>query len=1019
MAEVDRQTRDAFGNISGPMMPPRAENASLPQEKKLDISDVPGLERPLKAGPNDVIVGEDELGNLIYYNPTRNFKYTVSLNPDQRTSRKRFQEDVVPEVKKYLSDPSLPSGKQALDFGKALITGAYDSIEGAVSGEGTYGDLLDTAGTATLGSQAIKARGTSTASAPTESVREVTTENLSSPPLEIDVTDLFKNPTMNPSEWFDSQILNLEDQRSWAGPSFKEGVEAKLTAINALGKDQLLALAENMPHYNDPGLKGYNKNLDLIADSLNIYPPHLKELLNDLSMAYPKKPDPGLQDLTGTNLPLKAPIGERGSPTGKTRSSDKKAEALGFKDTVYHTTLNEDGFTKFDVDKSLPGHGKAAQDYLGVHVGTPRAAAERNFGVGASKDNPAGQTLELRARTDKPLTGEGLAKILGLSPEDYHLGLKKEPFTEEEIGYFISDYEDLFVKNNPNFRGDPRELATKELRKKLAENDYTHIPYINSVEDAGSTSFIMLVDRPKNSPAVLRDVRAKFDPKKITDPDLRFAKGGLAENTMERQMNKLFAEGGINTQETNVDPVSGNEVPPGSLPSEVRDDIDAKLSGGEYVVPADVLRYYGVSFFEKLRKKAKEGLSEMDADGRIGGGKPEEEEGDDFPFSVEELETEDEVAFAEGGMTQAPKATGFNFDDFSYGSTNVMGQTTSGTQIKKYKDKDGNVVQVLFIDGKPVIDVDALGYTEYKEETPVATGEDVKAPEVQKESSSDRDPPPDEAKGGTGGNAKGWAEKNYDAIEADPLGFGMNALKDTTGGFASKALGGVGALAGIPALAALGGIVKSTNAVQNIAEASAASVRAKAQGLDTTELDKAIEDAVNKLPGGPKFAVDNDLAGTGNNYLKGLEEVGRSRGTTPPVPPSTSGLISKPAGSTGSRTPSGGGASKPPASPAKLTSGGGGSDKDSGYQAPPATKTVSTPSGTKAVNTTPTTTGTRSYTAPTTQQLRDQKATSAGINVGAYNAATSTKKGTPMAKGGLVEKPQKVAKTKTTRKTKI
>jgi hypothetical protein len=41
----------------------------------------------------------------------------------------------------------------------------------------------------------------------------------------------------------------------------------------------------------------------------------------------------------------------------------------------------------------------------------------------------------------------------------------------------------------------------------------------------------------------------------------------------------------------------------------------------------------------------------MDADGRIGGGMPEEEEDeDDFPFSVEELEAEDEVTFAEGGF---------------------------------------------------------------------------------------------------------------------------------------------------------------------------------------------------------------------------------------------------------------------------------------------------------------------------------------------------------------------------------
>jgi len=75
------------------------------------------------------------------------------------------------------------------------------------------------------------------------------------------------------------------------------------------------------------------------------------------------------------------------------------------------------------------------------------------------------------------------------------------------------------------------------------------------------------------------------------------------------------------------DPVSGNDVPPGSLPKEVRDDIPARLSEGEYVVPADVVRYYGVKFFEDLRTQAKMGLQQMDADGRIGGEPIEPQQG--------------------------------------------------------------------------------------------------------------------------------------------------------------------------------------------------------------------------------------------------------------------------------------------------------------------------------------------------------------------------------------------------------
>ena len=89
--------------------------------------------------------------------------------------------------------------------------------------------------------------------------------------------------------------------------------------------------------------------------------------------------------------------------------------------------------------------------------------------------------------------------------------------------------------------------------------------------------------------------------------------------TQDEQMNMLMQQGGMQNDGMTRDPVSGNEVPPGSLAKEVRDDIPAQLSEGEYVVPADVVQYYGVKFFEDLRMEAKAGLKQMEETGRIGG----------------------------------------------------------------------------------------------------------------------------------------------------------------------------------------------------------------------------------------------------------------------------------------------------------------------------------------------------------------------------------------------------------------
>lgn len=123
----------------------------------------------------------------------------------------------------------------------------------------------------------------------------------------------------------------------------------------------------------------------------------------------------------------------------------------------------------------------------------------------------------------------------------------------------------------------------------------------------------------------------------------------------EAQMSALFEEGGIADDGMNVDPVSGNEIPPGSMASEVRDDIPAQLSEGEYVVPADVLRFYGVKFFEELRADAKMGLAGMEANGRIGGEPvPAEGQQEMSGLTPEEMSVLAEMGMAVGGMVPQP-----------------------------------------------------------------------------------------------------------------------------------------------------------------------------------------------------------------------------------------------------------------------------------------------------------------------------------------------------------------------------
>ena len=181
-----------------------------------------------------------------------------------------------------------------------------------------------------------------------------------------------------------------------------------------------------------------------------------------------------------------------------------------------------------------------------------------------------------------------------------------------------------------------------------------------------------------------------------------FNKGG---DIMEQQMEMAFMnEGGVLKDDgMRKDPVSGNDVPSGSMAKEVRDDIPAQLSEGEYVVPADVVRFHGVQKFEELRNQAKKGFGSMEADGRIGG-QPVD---DDFPIPVDQLQTYDEG----GDVDTYEEAFGQPFEAGQrYGST--LAPKGQGFELVTYTSPDGSrTIVIPHYNGKPMSAVPS-GFTE-------------------------------------------------------------------------------------------------------------------------------------------------------------------------------------------------------------------------------------------------------------------------------------------------------------------
>ena len=115
-----------------------------------------------------------------------------------------------------------------------------------------------------------------------------------------------------------------------------------------------------------------------------------------------------------------------------------------------------------------------------------------------------------------------------------------------------------------------------------------------------------------------------------------------------------FDEGGLMDEGGTVDPVSGNDVPPGSTQEEVRDDIPE----GEFVFPADVVRYIGLENLMRMRQEAKQGLAQMEAMGQMGNSEEATVE-DNLPFDMYDLDVEDDaVEMAQGGMPMPEDKSG-------------------------------------------------------------------------------------------------------------------------------------------------------------------------------------------------------------------------------------------------------------------------------------------------------------------------------------------------------------------------
>jgi len=241
--------------------------------------------------------------------------------------------------------------------------------------------------------------------------------------------------------------------------------------------------------------------------------------------------------------------------------------------------------------------------------------------------------------------------------------------------------------------GEIKDLDVEEIRDKAAK-------YLNDPEWT-QVGF----DPRRQGGFYVRSGENKHVPVREADEVIQIGPLVLAKNAKLDMEHKGYNEGGAVTDmeeemndmllEEQVDPVSGNTAPVGALPSEVRDDIDIRVSENEYVIPAYAVRYFGEDFFDELLGSAKEGWERI-------------KEGDELPFRDDELEVESDddkeelkEGYAEGGNipeTEVPKPVGGGYGQ--YGGT---GAVYTGFEPRTFVNPDtGREVVIFFFNGRPI-----------------------------------------------------------------------------------------------------------------------------------------------------------------------------------------------------------------------------------------------------------------------------------------------------------------------------
>jgi hypothetical protein len=195
---------------------------------------------------------------------------------------------------------------------------------------------------------------------------------------------------------------------------------------------------------------------------------------------------------------------------------------------VFHGTVSPTGIKQF---RQIPG-GAGWNDVPGPHVGTLEAATQRiEAKLGPKFEAVPKYNRKTQEELVDKMESAGSIMPLQMQMKKPFLDPKGNVFKESDFGKFVNQWAiDNGYFSKTLAEGDPlknasyaqrREAAQRDFARQLLSEGYDVIPYINTAEDIGSKSYLVL------DPTKLRSRFAKFDTKKLGSANLSAGLAGI------------------------------------------------------------------------------------------------------------------------------------------------------------------------------------------------------------------------------------------------------------------------------------------------------------------------------------------------------------------------------------------------------------------------------------------------------------------------------------------------------------